>query len=88
MDLKVPKRERKRRSRLEMKADILRSLERGDLNRYEISNLQNIYSTTVNELLAEMKKNGLVSRDNRSFSIMPAGKELLKMLAIVEEKLG
>lgn len=77
----------KRRSRLEMKADILRSLEARDRKKTDIVCLQHMYSETVTELLEELKKSDLVSQNNKIYSIRPSGRELLRMLDMVEEKL-
>jgi predicted transcriptional regulator len=78
----------KRRSRLEMKADILRSLVKGDLNKTDISNAEGIYSTTVSEMLAEMKKNDLVSEFRGMWHLKQKGARLLMRLEKIEEQLG
>jgi predicted transcriptional regulator len=88
MDLKVPKRERKRRSPLEMKADILRSLSKRDLTKTDISNNEGIYSTTVSEMLSEMKKHDLVSEFRGDWHLKQEGARLLKRLEKIEEMLG
>jgi predicted transcriptional regulator len=88
MDLKVPKRERKRRSRLKMKADIMRLLAKGDRNKTDISNKEGIYSTTVSEMLSEMKKHDLVSEFRGDWHLRQTGVRMLKKLEKIEEMLG
>lgn len=84
----VPKRDRKRRSRLEMKAAILRLLAKGDRNKTDISNRENIYSNTVSEMLEEMKKHDLISEFNGDWHLKRKGVRLLKKLEKIEEELG
>jgi predicted transcriptional regulator len=78
----------KRRSRLEMKADILRSLSKRDLTKTDISNIENIYSTTVSEMLTEMKKHDLVSEFRGDWHLRQTGVRMLKKLEKIEEMLG
>lgn len=78
----------KRRSRLEMKADIMRSLSRRDLTKTDISNLEGIYSTTVSEMLHEMKKHELVSEFRGDWHLKQKGVRWLKRLEKIEELLG
>ncbi|MCK9568997.1 winged helix-turn-helix domain-containing protein [Candidatus Pacearchaeota archaeon] len=78
----------KRRSRLEMKADILRSLSKRDLTKTDISNIENIYSTTVSKMLHEMQKHELVSEFRGDWHLKQKGVRLLKRLEKIEEMLG
>jgi len=89
MDLKgLVNRNRKRRSRLEMKADIMRSLSRGDRNKTDISNKEGIYSNTVSEMLEELKKHDLVSEFKGDWHLKQKGVRLLMRLEKIEEELG
>lgn len=77
-----------RRSRLEMKAAILRLLVSGDRNKTDISNKEGIYSNTVSEMLAEMKKHDLVSKFRGQWHLRQEGVKLLKKFEKIEEMLG
>ena len=78
----------KRRSRLEMKADIMRLLANGDRNKTDISNKENIYSNTVSEMLKEMKKHDLVSEFRGNWHLQKRGERLIKALERIERLLG
>ncbi len=79
---------KKRRSRLEMKADIMRLLAKGDRNKTDISNKEGIYSNTVSEMLDEMKKHDLVSEFKGDWQLKERGKRLIKALERIERLLG
>lgn len=78
----------KRRSRLEMKADILRLLANGDRNKTDISNKEGIYSNTVSEMLEEMRKHDLVSEFRGDWHLQKRGERLIKALERIERLLG
>jgi predicted transcriptional regulator len=76
----------KRRSWLEMKADIMRLLSKGDRNKTDISNKEGIYSTTVSEMLSEMKKHELVSEFRGMWHLKQKGVRWLKRFDKLEEE--
>lgn len=78
----------KRRSHLEMKADIMRLLTKGDRNKTDISNKEGIYSTTVSEMLSGMKKRELVSEFRGNWHLKQKGVRMLKRLEKIVEDLG
>jgi len=78
----------KRRSRLEMKADIMRLLANGDRNKTDISNKEGIYSNTVSEMLEEMRKHDLVSEFRGNWHLQKRGERLIKALERIERLLG
>lgn len=71
-----------------MKADILRTLAKGDANKTDISNKEMIYSNTVSQILDEMKKHDLVSEFRGMWHLKQKGARSLKMLEKIEEMLG
>jgi predicted transcriptional regulator len=71
-----------------MKADILRLLAKGDRNKFTISNMEGIYSNTVGELLADLKKHDLVSEFKGQWSLQKRGKNLIRALERIERLLG
>ena len=78
----------KRRSKLEMKSDILCYLSQKDSRQTEITDQLKIYSATAKDMLSEMKSAGLVSQNGWIYSITTKGREISELARTLEEAMG
>jgi predicted transcriptional regulator len=77
-----------RRSKNEMKTDILRCLLEGDAQRTHLSEKLNIKPITVFRCLQGLRKAGLISKNGWIYSITAKGREISEMAEKVREALN